>query len=225
MSGLVRAVEALLIGGSCIWLAPSAAHACKFAGPPPSYEVSPAAQAEDDVAPTPFTNVDAMVWRREGRTCELGQCTSNSCGDMGHVELFFDPPQDDRTPVEELGFRIEVLEGTLPSSLQASMTRAQALEDAVRFHLGFDEATRMDATIALVAIDRAGNESPASNPVRLKFSGCTKPAAGRLCKEGGPLACRAASGGTGWAGVAWMMAAGLWLRLRGLNRRASSRRG
>jgi MYXO-CTERM domain-containing protein len=47
------------------------------------------------------------------------------------------------------------------------------LTPRISFDVAFADVPEVDATIAVVIVDRAGNESLASDPIELRWSGCT----------------------------------------------------
>jgi hypothetical protein len=53
--------------------------------------------------------------------------------------------------------------------------------------LGWSGVTQLDGELALVAVDRAGNESEPSAPVRVSWSGCTDFYDEPFCLDGGAM--------------------------------------
>ena len=143
----------------------------------------------------------------------------------------FVPPTDDQTPDAELGYRIQLIEGELPQSMLEDASQIRPLTPALVFNVGFDEVTRLDAVIALVAVDRAGNESAPSAPIHLRDSGCVKAAWDDECLSDYDAAsngagCSAAGSAPGhpasWPGAALAVAAYSLLRVaRAWRRRAA----
>lgn len=171
-------IIALLAGAM---LAPVRARACTKVPPPDmTFKVDPALQASDREAPAPPTEVSASVYRTTDTVCTRdGVCTSNHCGSGGFVVLHYAEPQ----PSEELGVRVVVLEGTLPDAMAQRIGTLQRLTASMAFDVGFDGASRIDAVVALTLVDRAGNESQQSAPIRLAWSGCTASAVGHGCLD------------------------------------------
>ena len=192
--------------------------------------MDPALQATDSVAPSPFTEATAFAYRGLGTVCKGNICTSFTCGDSGAIELTFVPPTDDQTPEAELGYRIELIEGVLPQPMLDDISQARPLTPTLVFNVGFDDVTRLDAVIALVAVDRAGNESAPSAPIELRDSGCVKAGEdeclsdadaasnGAGCSVAGSAPGQAAS----WPGVALAIAAYSLLRAPRAWRRRSA---
>jgi hypothetical protein len=197
-------------------LAPLPASACvKGASVFPNvYEVDPALRATDSVPPSAFTAVTAFAYQSPGTVCKGNTCTSQSCGDSAAVELSFAPPTDDQTPSADLGYRIDLLEGEIPQSMLGQVGRLRPLTSTTLvFDVSFQEVATLDAMIALVAVDRAGNESPASAPIHVMYSGCVKdPASGQCFEyEDDPVTCSVAhstpGGGAPLASAWWLLAA------------------
>jgi hypothetical protein len=152
---------------------PGNARACSLAAAE-WVEYAVDASDSDQTAPTGFTDVSASVSRRQETVCAGETCTTTSCGNAGFVAFAYTPPLDDQTPEDQLGYRIVWLEGPVPESMRARVGPIWPLPGQLSFSLDFDEAAAIDATVALVGVDRAGNESAHSAPVHLVYSGCTK---------------------------------------------------
>lgn len=179
----------------------------------PAYATDPGLRASDTTAPTPFTDVVARVERRDNVHCSNNVCTESSCPREGYVELSFRAPTDDQAR-PDIGYRIVWLDGAVPPSVQRTLERVWPLappaadgEGTLTFSMGFTEVEQLDAEIALVAVDLAGNESAPSEPVQLQFSGCTIPLHGTRCEGADGCSVRAlgaagASGALGFAGLA-----------------------
>lgn len=219
-----------LVGGSLalhlLWHA-TPALAC-VQEPSEAYATDPSLRASDTTAPTPFTEVSARVERRDNLRCSGDICTQSSCPKQGYVELSFRAPTDDQAR-RDIGYRIVWLHGSVPSSVRATLDRVWPLappsadgEGTLTFSVGFNEIEQLNAEIALVAVDLAGNESAPSEPVELQFSGCTIPLGGTQC-EGAQCSVRAlgtsrAHSALGFSGLLGA-SAGLYL-LRRWRRRA-----
>jgi MYXO-CTERM domain-containing protein len=150
---------------------------------PEAYQVDPELRATDKVAPSAFTKVRVFAYRSPAEICDDDTCTLNTCGDSAAVELSFVSPTDDQTPSDQLGYRIEVLAGEIPESMRDGVGQPRPLTSGLLFAVNFNEVTKLDAVIALVAIDRAGNESAPSAPIRIRYSGCTKHPGDQTCIE------------------------------------------
>jgi hypothetical protein len=156
------------------------ARACSRVAPV-KFEPDPSLRALDSLAPTPFTGINARVDRHPGTVCRDGECTSTSCGSSGVISLEFMLPHDDQSDARSLGYRVVWLRGEPPrgarflaNSWPLSEARQDGAAGALSLELSYDEVANLDAEIALVAIDRAGNESDPSEPIHLEWSGCTR---------------------------------------------------
>jgi MYXO-CTERM domain-containing protein len=142
----------------------------------PEFEIDPSLREVDTTPPSGFGALQASTRQISGTHCEGSSCTSNSCGDFGRVELTFNaPPVDDHTNTAELGYRVVWLRGRMPSSMRNFIDRVQVLrgDSRLNLELGFSGVTELDGEFALVAVDRAGNESAPSEPIKVQWSGCT----------------------------------------------------
>lgn len=163
------------------------AEACSFPGPV-EHEIDPAEQAIDKEPPGRVETVGVSVTRGKGP--EGSGCTrrgSSSCDDIGWITLIPAPPSDNRTPKEELGYRLRFIGGRLPDGLRIP-DDARRLDQGEPPSLGLrwidgstDDQEDFDFTVMLTAIDKAGNEGPESAPIRIH--------------HGGSSGCRMARGG------------------------------
>ncbi len=162
----------------------------------------------DTAAPRTPVVVEAMAYRRSGLTCGQDVCVANNCGDLGGVAIDLEAGRDDRTPSDRLGYRLELVDGEVPEQLRSLLGVNLAGPTPVRLHLAFDQVPAVNATLRIIALDEAGNESPPSQPFEVSFDGCTLAATGDQCESDydadGEYAARHAQGGelSAGAGVA-----------------------
>ena len=101
------------------------------------------------------------------------------CDDRGFIVIELVRVDDDRTPREKLGYRITRVEGTLPA---AGMLPSYAVKvipvpgKPLQFQLEWvdgatDNQEPIDFTLAVTAVDLAGNESVPSSPIRVSHPG------------------------------------------------------
>jgi MYXO-CTERM domain-containing protein len=140
--------------------APAPARACSFAGPP-VHVVDPAMQATDQTAPM-LKPLDAPT---VARGFAPGACSgsASSCDDIGIIQVFPNAT-DDMTAADRIGYRLTLAAGVLPSGLTLPA-------DAIDLEPGYpylrltwvdgasDNQDAFEFTLAIVAIDLAGNES------------------------------------------------------------------
>ena len=124
----------------------------------------------------------AEAYRRSGLTCGQDICVANNCGDLGGVAVDLSAG-DDRTPARDIGFRLELVEGDVPPALGRMLGVDLAGPTPLRVQLSFDDVPSVAATLRVIAIDAAGNESAPSEPFQVGFDGCTLAATGDLCEQ------------------------------------------
>lgn len=124
----------------------------------------------------------AEAYRRSGLTCGQDICVANNCGDLGGVAVDLSA-DDDQTPAREIGFRLELVEGDVPPALRRMLGVDLAGPTPLRVQLSFDDVPSVAATLRVIAIDAAGNESAPSEPFEVGFDGCTLAATGDQCEQ------------------------------------------
>lgn len=136
------------------------------------FEIDTSLQAQDSEPPAPFSELTAFTRRVANTRCTNNVCTSVSCNDTGTLELHFESPRDEDAG---LGYKVIWLRGDMPEELRGALGVATALPNdrTIALSLSWEGVARLDGELALVAVDRAGNESVASAPVHVEWSGCT----------------------------------------------------
>jgi hypothetical protein len=131
-------------------------------------------QELDSTPPGVVEVLDVEVHRGRGPDCEgLGGYSATSCDDIGWISITVVPPADDRTPADEMGYRLSIVEGDLAGIICRDLdVRAQ---DGV-LHLHWidgdtDDQEPVDFQVVLQAIDLGGNLGPASAPVDVRHPG------------------------------------------------------
>jgi hypothetical protein len=124
----------------------------------------------------------AEAYRRSGLTCGEDICVANNCGDLGGVAVELSAG-DDQTPARDIGFRLELVEGNVPPALRRMLGVDLAGPTPLRVQLAFDDVPSVAATLRVIAIDAAGNESAPSEPFQVGFDGCTLAATGDQCEQ------------------------------------------
>lgn len=166
---------ALFLGG--VVLRPQLAAACSQVAPS-TFDIDPGLAQDDQSAPTPFRGLTASTHRVSGEHCKNGTCISSSCGDSGYVELRFELPRDGADDAEssDLGYRVVWLRGKMPETMRSEIGVVRPLNavPSLTLDVGFSGITELDGELALVAVDRAGNESAQSEAVHVQWSGCTE---------------------------------------------------
>ncbi|HKO94887.1 MAG TPA: hypothetical protein VJU61_27225, partial [Polyangiaceae bacterium] len=93
------------------------------------------------------------------------------------------PGEDDLTPPSQMGYRIELVRGEVPESMRRLIGVELAGPAPLLLRPSFDEVPSLSATLQVVAVDDAGNESAPSEPFTLAWSGCTLTATGDRCEN------------------------------------------
>ncbi|HOX47346.1 MAG TPA: hypothetical protein PK668_27380 [Myxococcota bacterium] len=174
-----------------------------FRAYPPEHQLDPEEQQLDTSPPGQITAITVeKVHRGKGEDCNLFGCEWTEDEDMGFMILRFQPPVDDRTPVESMGYRCTQIGGN--PILRFAFPYDQRGGADGRFVLNWydganNEQEAMDVLLQLQAIDLGGNVGPASEPIEVSDPG-----------SGG---C-ATSSGSALPVLSLVLLAGLWSRLR-----------
>jgi hypothetical protein len=157
------------------------ASACVF-WPNGLHQMNAELYAQDALAPDVPVLVGLGTFRRTGLTCTLTSCVWNSCGDTGTVRIDL-AATDDVTPEEQLGYRLEVVSGSVPASISSAIGINLAGDGPLILRPSFEEVSTLDVTLRAIAIDGAGNESAPSEAFTVRFDGCTLAAVGDACED------------------------------------------
>jgi len=148
------------------------------------HQINPELEGVDLTPPSPPQVSAVALERRLGVSCQGGVCISNSCGNLATLRLELVAAEDDQTPADGMGYRLELLAGEIPESLRGQLEVAvRALGSQLLFRPAFEDAPLLNATFVVVAVDGAGNESSPSAPFRVVFDGCTLSALGEQCDD------------------------------------------
>lgn len=147
------------------------------------HQINPELRGVDDTPPSAPQVSAATLERRLGESCQGGVCVSNSCGNLATLRLDLVAAEDDLTPAAGMGYRLEILDGEIPESLRGQLAVAlRASGDVLLLRPAFEDAPLLNASLQVVAIDGAGNESEPSAPFHVQFDGCTRSAVGDRCE-------------------------------------------
>jgi hypothetical protein len=167
---IVVAAAVVCLGG------PSFAEACSSVYQ--RHELDAAEQQIDRQPPAP-----AQVPADVVRVLRRGTRSDSSCANIGLIQIAFTGAKDDRTPRERIGYLITHVAGTLPYGLSlpsdarlATPVAGDVSGEVFLLALAWaDPATgdqeALDFTLALTAVDLAGNESAPSSPIRVRHPG------------------------------------------------------
>lgn len=138
------------------------ARACSFPDNQP-YTIDPQAQATDATPPSaPVATVQSV---KRGKGPEYAGCSqsASSCDDLGTILLQVSAT-DDQTDTASLGYRIELVSGSLPSGLTLPATAVRpALSGGlllVWLDGASDDQEALTFELSVRAVDLAGNEGP-----------------------------------------------------------------
>ena len=225
---IVRAVwtagwtAGLCLAVGTLWPAP--AGACSLIWVPP-FQIDPNQRLIDNTPPTTFAGLNSETYSVVGTHCRGDRCTKSSCSGGAGIRISFtQPPSDDHNEYAQLGYRVEWVRGLAPASLQAALGKIEPLSPTggINISLG-DDIMELDGELRLIAVDRAGNESPASEPVHVEFSDCPRYFDDHTCVDSFADGCSAAPGrssnATGWLGLSVFV-----LAVRALRRRRATKR-
>jgi hypothetical protein len=137
-----------LLSGALFVLGEADARACTIV-PNFPYDIDPDEAAVDDTPPAMILAVDAgEVGEGDGPGC-------SDCGDRMHVTIDVTPGTDDRTPSDELGYELEVVDGEFPFFVPE-----EPLQGTSFVLFSKDDYKVFKATLEVRPVDRAGNVGP-----------------------------------------------------------------
>jgi hypothetical protein len=159
-------------------LAPKPCLACFSA--PAQHGIDPDEERLDHTPPGPVTVLSAEIIRRGRGEQWEGGCTwsSTSVDGAGILRIELVPPEDDRTPPEMIGYRLEVLDGDVPPDLLPGYD-VLADEGVIILIWGdgaSDDQESLDFRLSIRAIDLGGNVGSDVEEMEFRHpgtSGCT----------------------------------------------------
>ena len=176
-----RIAAAVLLTGILLFDA-GRARACSLAGNAP-HVVDPASM--DTVPSEPPSDVSVQVNR--GTHLDDGGCGSTgstSCDGFANIQLMLNQPAtDDQTSAENMGYLVEVIDGSPPGGLTVPADAVRAVNGTNLAFGWFDDDTDGQEIVAfsvrLTPVDEAGNVGPSSAPIRIYDPGSTEACATR----------------------------------------------
>ena len=89
---------------------------------------------------------------------------------LGVIEIVLTPPSDDRTASADLGYRVRLVEGSLPDDLLQDPFEGVWKPGPEGFYLDWDDDASdrqepVSFALEIAAVDKAGNEGPATQVV------------------------------------------------------------
>jgi hypothetical protein len=177
MASNLRAILTFVLSSVFVVIAMErAAMACMY-GTPPALVLDPQTKASDTTSPSaPFAKVD-LVRRGQGPSTEANCSQSvSSCDDFGSISIAL-TATDDQAPADKMGYQVEVVAGRLPDGL--ALPSGPVLLTGGHLYLHWsdgatDDQEAVSFTLAIRAVDLAGNASPPANlEVSDAGSGCS----------------------------------------------------
>jgi hypothetical protein len=177
----VKARIAATVLAAVILVSAARADACSIPGNAP-HTID--ATRPDTTPPEPPTDVSVIVnraYRTEGGGC--GEADS-SCDGFANIQVLLNAPAtDDQTVAANVGYRVEVVDGTPPGGASIPTETVRALNGTQLLFGWFDGDTEAQEVIAfsitLTPVDETGNTGPTSDPVRIydpgSSEGCATP--------------------------------------------------
>lgn len=143
----------------------------------PWHEVEADAAGIDTSAPDPpAVAVESIRRGHAASRTETGAIVATSCDDIGFIALYLEKPAtDDLASAAEMGYVIRLVDGEAPRDLMPVDRAIYAGEEGRLILHWVDGATSdqepLDFTIEIAPVDRAGNEGPSSEPLRIQHRG------------------------------------------------------
>ncbi len=142
------------------------------------FKVLATEQAVDSLPPSaPVLRLE-NIWRGHGAVQIGDLMVENAEGRFGSISLSVFGAKDDRTAEDSLGYRFRHVSGELPRGLalppKTYFARIVRTEKRLWFYWDDDATWDQDSIvfkIAVIAVDRGGNESPPSNVVEITHNG------------------------------------------------------
>lgn len=158
-----------------VMTAPRVASACSFEGNGEHFIDS---ELDDEVAPEAIGEVVPFLSR--GSRTESGdtgcETAATSCDDIGAFTLTFEAPSDNLSQPENIGYVIELVDGSLPSGVTLPAEPVRRNSSGELFFAFKDDSTDLKAlnfSLRLTPIDEAGNLGPSTDPIRFSDPGDT----------------------------------------------------
>jgi hypothetical protein len=101
-------------------------------------------------------------------------CSASSCDDIGSISISVLAAQDDSTPFDQMGLRMELVDGKLPGSAALYDYDVRIIQDGFFLAWGDgakDKQESFDFTLSIRSVDLAGNVSQTATELRIKDPG------------------------------------------------------
>jgi len=151
----------------CLLFAPAVAFACSYPGNSP-YQLDPDEIGLDQEPPSKVSVLDVYLGRPDD--------SDDNCWGHSVVYLIIKPATDDRTDAEHMGYVVSKVSGSCPSGFGFNgyiedlgpVLGYQNEELFLHWNDINDDGSRpLDFTLAVSAVDLAGNQGPPSDPIHI----------------------------------------------------------
>ena len=154
-----------------------ASQACSYGTPQPLV-LDPQAQASDTTPPSvPVAKVDSIRRGRGPTTNADCSQSESSCDDTGSIDIAL-TSTDEQTATDKMGYQVQVVAGHLPDGLALPTGPVLLMGGHLYLHWidgATDDQEAVSFTLAIRAVDLAGNTSPPANvEVSDGGSGCSR---------------------------------------------------
>lgn len=169
----------ILLVGALLLAAPRPAGACSPMRNAP-FETDPEEQVVDTTPPAAPEVALTHLGRGSVPDCDngCGMC-SNACNALGSIMITIIEAEDDRTPFEQMGFRLELLDGEWPEEMYLEDYDIRIEQESIYLHWNDgakDDQESIDFTLGIRSLDLAGNASAQAAELRITHpgrSGCS----------------------------------------------------
>ena len=155
---------------------PHRVQACSYGGPEP-HQTDKTEELYDNEPPGQVVEVSVSIGRGTGpiKQPDCGHETGE-CDGIGFVYVTLEPPGDDRTPVEQMGYLFELVDGEPPSAFLFPHEPVRPIYETTTFPFDWDDGAEQEQEsfsfrFTVRAVDLAGNVGVASDPIRVSDSG------------------------------------------------------
>lgn len=169
----------ILLAVALLLAAPRPAGACSPIRNAP-FVTDPEEQAVDTTPPAAPEVALTHLGRGSVPDCDrgCGMC-SNACNALGSIMITILEAEDDRTPFEQMGFRLELLDGEWPEEMFFYDGDIRNEQGSIYLHWSDgakDDQEAIDFTLGIRSLDLAGNASAQAAELRITHpgrSGCS----------------------------------------------------
>jgi hypothetical protein len=169
-------IAAAVLGASILVLDAGSAGACSLAGNA-AHVID--TTLEDETQPEPPTDVSVLVNRGFDSGGGCGNNLESSCDDVGNIQLSLnETATDDQTTSQNMGYLVQVVDGTPPRGVSISADPVRALNGTELSFSWVDDSTDGQEVIAfsvtLTPVDEKGNMGSSSDPIRIYDPGSSE---------------------------------------------------